>query len=233
MKEELLRNVEAARAKELEVLAPHVDDSEPAEPGTWTVKDTVAHLAAWREYAVAEIEAGLAGGESPELESDEETQNAKLYAEMRGLSAKDVLHRAARSWAALADGIQGCSEQQLVGPRPGRPGMQLWHAVRGNGYAHLGEHLGYWYEANGDLRGAEDAAIWARDLSGAIPNDSERGNGEYDLACFYAKRGRAAEALGHLERAVSLNPELRDWAAKDADLDPIRSQPEVARLLAG
>jgi len=233
VKPELLRNVEAARARELEILAPHVDDSEPAEAGTWTVKDTVAHLAAWREYAVAEIDASRAGGESPELEADEETQNAKLYAEMRGLSAKDVLHRAARSWASLAERIESCSEEQLVGPRPGRPGMQLWHAVRGNGYAHLGEHLGYWHENNGDSAGAEKAAIWARDLSTAIPLASERGNGEYDLACFYAKRGRAGEALPHLERAVSLNPELRAWAATDADLDPIRSNPGVARLLEG
>lgn len=233
MKPELLRNVEAARAKELEVLAPHVDDSEPAEPGRWTMKDTVAHLAAWREYAVSEIDAGVAGGESPELAADEETQNAKLYAEMRDLSTKDVLHRAARSWAALADRIGACTEQQLLAPRPGRPGMQLWHAVRGNGYAHLGEHLGYWYEESGDEAGAETAALWARDLSAAIPSDDERGNGEYDLACFYAKRGRASEAVGHLRRGLTLNPKLREWAATDRDLDPIRSDSEVARLLEG
>jgi len=215
------------------VLVPHVDDSEPAEPGKWTVKDTVAHLAWWREYGAAELAAAMTGGDVPQVAGDDDTQNATVYAEMRGLSAADVRDRAARSWAALAERIDECSEAQLSGPRPGRPDLQVWHAVRGNGFAHLAEHLGYWYVDAGDEQGAERTVIWARDLANAIPLESEHGNGEYNLACFYARRGQAGKALPHLKLGLSLNPGLRDWATRDADLDPIRSNPEVARLLAG
>jgi tetratricopeptide (TPR) repeat protein len=232
MKREILEIVERARAKELEVLVPHVDDAEPSQPGKWTVKDTVAHLTWWREYGVTEIEAAMAGTRPRELAGDDDTQNATVYAEMHGLPAKDVLHRAADSWAQLAARIEACSEEQLLGPRTAQPEQQLWMAVRGNGFAHLAEHLGYFYMEAGDEKGAERTIMWARDLANTVPLETEHGNGEYNLACFYARRGQAARALPHLERSFSLNPSLREWVGKDADIDPIRSDPEVMRLLA-
>lgn len=38
MKQKLLRLIEAGRQKEDEVFVPLVDDSEPDQPGGWTVK---------------------------------------------------------------------------------------------------------------------------------------------------------------------------------------------------
>jgi len=48
----------------------------------------------------------------------------------------------------------------------------------------------------------------------------------YNVACYEALAGRREDALGHLRRAVELEPEkVRDWAKDDTDLDSIRDDP--------
>ncbi|MEA2295800.1 MAG: hypothetical protein QOE86_3439, partial [Solirubrobacteraceae bacterium] len=47
----------------------------------------------------------------------------------------------------------------------------------------------------------------------------------YNLACYAAMAGRREAALEHLRRAVEGNPAVLEWAAGDADLDPIRDDP--------
>ena len=47
----------------------------------------------------------------------------------------------------------------------------------------------------------------------------------YNLACAESLDGRADDALGHLARAIDLNPQLREGAQSDADFDPIRADP--------
>jgi tetratricopeptide (TPR) repeat protein len=46
----------------------------------------------------------------------------------------------------------------------------------------------------------------------------------YNLGCYEAQAGRLDEALAHVRRALDLNPTLRDAAADDSDLDPIRGE---------
>jgi hypothetical protein len=38
--------------------------------------------------------------------------------------------------------------------------------------------------------------------------------------------------MPYLRSGIALNPSLREWAKQDTDLDPIRSAPELVRLLA-
>jgi tetratricopeptide (TPR) repeat protein len=45
----------------------------------------------------------------------------------------------------------------------------------------------------------------------------------YNLACMESRGGRHDEALAHLRRAVELEPKFAADAAKDPDLDPIRT----------
>jgi hypothetical protein len=47
----------------------------------------------------------------------------------------------------------------------------------------------------------------------------------YNLACFASLAGDTDRALNHLARAFEGNPELRESAAEDPDLDPIRTDP--------
>jgi uncharacterized Ntn-hydrolase superfamily protein len=53
----------------------------------------------------------------------------------------------------------------------------------------------------------------------------------YDLACFESLAGERAEALGHLTRAVELDPGMRRLAGADADLVGLRREAAFVTLL--
>jgi mannose-6-phosphate isomerase-like protein (cupin superfamily) len=47
----------------------------------------------------------------------------------------------------------------------------------------------------------------------------------YNLACFEANLGRLDDATAHLQGALDAEPEnVREWAANDSDLDPLRER---------
>ena len=52
----------------------------------------------------------------------------------------------------------------------------------------------------------------------------------YNLACSEAQLGRKEEALDHLRQAIEINPHMRETAPIDADLDPIRDEPEFSAI---
>jgi tetratricopeptide (TPR) repeat protein len=228
-----LRLVVARTCKrEASDLVPFCNDQAPAEPGLWTVKDTLAHLTAWRVHATAVLYAARTTTKGPEPVDDINQENAGIYAAARELPAAAVIEAARRSWDSLAAAIEGCTEDVLRQPRPGRPQTLTWEAVPGNTHAHLAEHLGYLAEERGDAAGAEAAARWAHDLDNeAFPEPRQRGNADYNLGCYFARRGQAGQALPLLRRGFALNPSLKDWARKDADLDPLRATSELATLL--
>lgn len=55
----------------------------------------------------------------------------------------------------------------------------------------------------------------------------------YNLACAESLAGRREDALEHLARSIELHEEVRPWAAKDSDFDPIREEPRFQELVAG
>jgi len=52
--------------------------------------------------------------------------------------------------------------------------------------------------------------------------DPDNDHALYMLAVAHAQRGEFAEAVAHVERAISINPENRALAKTDPDLDPVR-----------
>ena len=56
-------------------------------------------------------------------------------------------------------------------------------------------------------------------------------NAYYNLACFYSLNGEVEKALGNLEQAFKVKPDLKDWAKKDPDIDPLRGEPEYQKLI--
>jgi serine/threonine protein kinase/cytochrome c-type biogenesis protein CcmH/NrfG len=60
------------------------------------------------------------------------------------------------------------------------------------------------------------------------PND---GNTLYNAACTYGVLGKKTEALDTLKKAFSAGYGLRDWAAKDSDLDCLHDDPEFRKLV--
>ncbi len=223
MKAKLLGLIEIGRNKEAEVFVPRVDDSAPARPGSWTIKDTVAHLTSWREVATGELDSVRTGAPAPEVADDDDVQNAKFYTQTHDEPARSILEFAARSWNALAEAVSACTEEQLQAPRPHHPQLKVWQVVPENAIDHMADHLGYLYSERGDAASDEKAAIWRYDVeTAAFPEDRRRGVEEYVLARFYAGKGRLDEASNRLERALALRPDLREWAKQD---------PELAKLL--
>ncbi len=232
MKEKLLGLIEEAHRKESATLWPHVDDREPAVSGQWTAKDLLAHLMSWRQVGAQELRAARGDASLMEISSDDDVQNARFYELTHAVPAVSIIETAARSWDELAAEIERCSEEELQGPRPRYPEQQLWQVVPGNTYNHMPEHLAGWLAERGEDPEAERVALWGHDLAtGTFPEDRSRAVADYNLGCFYAKRGRATDALPHLARGLELRPDLREWAKSDSDLDRIRSTPEVAALL--
>jgi tetratricopeptide (TPR) repeat protein len=92
--------------------------------------------------------------------------------------------------------------------------------------------LGYLAEERGDAAKAGAAARWAHDLDHEAFTDSrQRGNADYNLGCYFARRGQAEQALPLLRRGFELNPSLKSFAKEESDLDPLRASPELAALL--
>jgi tetratricopeptide (TPR) repeat protein len=71
----------------------------------------------------------------------------------------------------------------------------------------------------GDPQGAYDTA------AAGLADHPDNASLHYNLACYAALAGDADRALEHLARAFELDPQTCDWAAADADLDAIRSDP--------
>ena len=230
MKKKLQRLIEAARDREAAELLPMVDDTPPSGPGKWTPKDHLAHLTAWRLVAVDELDAVRTGRRPQSVSDVDDVENAKIYKRTHRRPAAALIDEGSNSWAELSAAVEDCTREDLAKPRPHHADQPAWQAVPGNGYFHLAEHLAYLHTERGDHASAESAAKWAHEM--AVTADARgRATADYNLACFYAARGRAEEAMPLLRSGLKLRPDLRDWAKKDKDLDPIRSTPELAKLL--
>jgi tetratricopeptide (TPR) repeat protein len=83
----------------------------------------------------------------------------------------------------------------------------------------------YWYSA----QPAYDAGDYERAIeiaSEGLRDWSDHPVLHYQLACYCSLAGRADEAIEHLRLAFQRDPRMRDWAATDSDLDPIRQRPD-------
>ena len=81
----------------------------------------------------------------------------------------------------------------------------------------------YWYAARpafaaGDYDRATEIA------SEGLADHPDSSGLHYELACYAATAGRHDEAIEHLVRAFAANPRMREWAAEDSELDPIRDR---------
>lgn len=223
----MLEAIAAARLREADLEALCSD--EPPDPsGRWRAQDHLAHLAWVRERDATMLDAIRTGGEiPPEFEGD---LSAAIYEWTHGQSAPTVIANARRSWDLFEGAIAACTEEDLARPNPREPGRKLVDDSPGN---HLGAHLMWVFLEAGDEKAAEAVQLWARDLSARLFTDARsRGVGSYNLACFYARVGRPADALPLLREGLEDAPDLKGWSLKDPDLDPIRDDPGVKELLA-
>ena len=227
IKRNLLDAVAESREREAGLEALCTDEA-PDPSGRWRAQDHLAHLAWVRERDAKMLDAIRTGGEvPPEYEGD---LSAAIYEWTHDQPAATVIANARRSWDLFETAIEACTDEDFERPHPYQQGRKLVDDSPGN---HLGAHLMWVLLEAGDEKGAEAVQLWARDLSARLFTDARsRGVGSYNLACFYARVGRPADALPLLREGLEDAPDLKEWSLKDPDLDPIRDDPGVKELLA-
>jgi hypothetical protein len=94
---------------------------EPGAAGTWSIKDIVAHLAAWRRRTVGRLDAVANGQPEPapswpaELRHDDEI-NAWFHARDRDKSVRDVLAESRGVFQELVSAVARLPEDALSDP---------------------------------------------------------------------------------------------------------------------
>jgi|1186.fasta_scaffold86992_2 rhodanese-related sulfurtransferase len=203
-------------------------------PERWSIKDLIAHMAAWKQRHAEKL-AAAARGETPPEWTDMELVNrlnAESYAADHDRSWQAVQNQADHACAALIAQVERMSEAELIDPNryEWQAGSALWKETLANGVWHPYDHMTKLYLARGD---AERALGINQALIDTLQVDAPaelRGDAIYNLACLYARHSRIDRTLAALREALSLNPKLIEWSRQDTDLDPLRAEPAFQAL---
>lgn len=224
----LIGGLRAARSVEIaifEALDPASRDA-PAPDGGWSTKDVQAHLSAWRRLQTARLSARREGREEPVGPAGETDEaNAIFHAERAGWTWATVVADADSATEALISEVGAASDEVLGEGR-------IVGTILGNGPEHDLAHLP-----------AIAATVHLDELVTNLASlvEASIGQGEwpvratafarYNLACFYALRGKLDRARPLLRQALLTEPELRALAPVDDDLIALRE--EIAKLATG
>lgn len=140
----LIEAIETARESWDHVLRLVTDDKRDWKPtpGTWSVKDIIAHVA-WHELEMINLigSKALAGSPWWMLETDE--RNSNIYGQYKDTPLAEVLSLASDAYNRMLDAIGTLSEEDLNEafrfknmPADWSP----WKLIAGNTYKHYYEH---------------------------------------------------------------------------------------------
>ena len=136
------------------ILAP-LDEAQmiiPGVNGDWSIKDILAHLAAWQNYLLIRLQAA-ARNEVPAVQgilSDEDEGdavdkiNAGFYEENKSRPLEEVVSDFRTTFRQIVEVVQALSDEDLFEPMrfAWMKGNALWELVPGNTYGHYQEHTG-------------------------------------------------------------------------------------------
>ncbi len=145
-KDTLLNNMQEGY-NEFEALLASLSEAQMLTPevnGPWSVKDNIAHLAAWQDYLHEQLEGLLTGKEPPSFLpglTTEDEQNEALYQQNKNRPLAEVLAAYRASYQRVYTTVQALSEEALNAPLPWRAnGNPVWLSIAGNTYGHYQEH---------------------------------------------------------------------------------------------
>ncbi|NLE43140.1 MAG: ClbS/DfsB family four-helix bundle protein [Chloroflexi bacterium] len=225
LKPKLIHVIQRAYEEEC-FLVSQSDATANAEVGTfghWSLKDIIAHLAAWQAYDAANIDA-LRQGRPCRTIDDVHAANQAIFDAHREQAWSGVLRYAEESNATVLRlatemevSVLTCVSAPWAGERA------LWEVLVASGYVHPLIHLSEYHRLNGDTSYAID--LW-EEAAGLLERLSSEprwlGTVAYNLACAYSLGGRLDEAAHALREGLQLRSDLRDVAVADADLTALR-----------
>lgn len=157
-KSELLRRTRDRHAEMEELLASlsPAQMTAPELDAGWSVKDSLAHLAAWENLAVEWVKL-YRRGEAPKywaegfLVGDGNTEeqmhrfNAHLFEQNKDRALEDVLEHYRAAYARLVETVESLDASEIFDGNhfPARRGRPLITLLAGDGYEHYDEHLGW------------------------------------------------------------------------------------------
>lgn len=122
-KAELLASIRAGY-EQFEALLASLSEEQMTTPGvngSWSVKDNLAHLAAWQNYQAARMEGVLDGAEPPHLApglEGEDAINEYVYQQQKDRPLADVLADFRASYQRVLAATQALSWEALNAPFP-------------------------------------------------------------------------------------------------------------------
>jgi hypothetical protein len=209
-------------------------------PDCWAAIPVIAHNTEFKRQQVRRLTAIRAGDTPPEF-TEIDHRSAEVYRGYSGRPADQVARDSREVTAALIDGLGEISDEDLLDParHPWLRGRQLGLQIIVRGFWHPLGHLGEFYAAHARPDRAvtlSEHATAAAAYLNAPP--AAQGMAWYNLACAQAQAqpqtqaSQADGAVGSLEQAIRLNPDLRANARRDADLDRLRGNTEFSALIA-
>ena len=209
---------------------PAEERERAGEPGAESIKELVARASAGRRAAAQELHAIRQSGEASGCE-DPTVGPVGSWIEVH----RDA-HEAAGQLLTALDSVDEDSLAAEPGQRRDHP-QYVWRDVAI--YAVRMPMLSYaeWYHRRGD----DVAAIgvlcrWYEAVRGTDLPTKALADASYDLACGYARAGRADEAMEYLPDAFAYNdragvPVLKAWARQDGDLSALRERTDFRSLV--
>lgn len=103
--------------------------------GGWTVKQMLAHIAAWHDMTADRLIKFFGSGKPPEFDQDADRFNAMVARRAIGRTAGEVLNDVEVTFNRLRRQMQRLTDEQLHG----HDSWAAW-VIRGNTYGHYEEH---------------------------------------------------------------------------------------------
>ncbi|GAP12782.1 uncharacterized conserved protein [Longilinea arvoryzae] len=121
-KDQLLRDIQTERNRLENCLSELTNDEleQPGVTGDWSVKDILAHLAAWERLLLEWYQAGLRGGSSTILpvgmsRKKIDRLNQAIYEKNKDRPLNEVISEFNKSYKQVLTAIEAMSEEDLFG----------------------------------------------------------------------------------------------------------------------
>src|SRR5215831_15855818 len=227
IKTKLITVIERGEADQAALVALLSDSDKAAigEPDHWAVKDQIAHLNFWRDRTFRRLIAVRDGTEPPGPSPDFQPENERNFAAQQYRPWSEITAESNQLFRETKQVIAQLTDAQLTELlKIGTAEIRLSERVVSDFMEHPAEHLTQLWRERGDLPRAEQQERATVQLIGELfgKDTTIYGYAIYNLGCFYARRGEAAQAIAAVGEALPLIPSLVEWSKQDSDLDSLR-----------
>jgi len=220
--------------KELSEVLENLNEPQKQECGSlqrWGVKDMLVHLAFWGDHFNHQVEAARAGSPVPDAGDYYEIINDGILLRNKGKTFEEARQEEETVFAKSIALLEAENPDDLVDPQKyaHMKGRSLLDRALGTECYHVAAHISDYYLKEGFYNQAEGLQEEYTEKLLAFPGWDA--NAYYNLACFYSLNGKVEKALANLEQAFKVKPDLKEWAKKDPDINPLRGESGYQKLI--